>query len=323
MVKRNFVNMKSLFFVFFILITNTLFALHKDFISYKTYGNVKVFINSSYEEYFEVKKVEIIGKLAEKLSNSLNYKDTIVLEFKHNFSHRLPNYRIVDKGNTDNFYILKHLENVKKRQLDSTYQHNKGICIREVGKEFNIKETIKILEFLILNQTDLIFSLNKKKGLSIGDDLMLDYDYFGLNEKSIKKILSRKDSEKLLEVLKNKVEILDYLDIIVSWENNVLSIKNQNISLSLNSIFCLTKLNNGLIIFTTSKDFFYVNNQIDKVIHHKFKTNFNQPYLFAKKPFQTKIELKENEGILFHPFFNYGAFIFSEKENKIVEIIYP
>jgi hypothetical protein len=323
MVERNFINMKNLTCIFLILTTSSLLAFHKDFIRYKTHGNVKVFVHSSYEEFFEINKVEIIGKLAEKLSNSLNYKDTIILEFKHNFSNRLPNYRIVDTGNTDNFYILKYLENVKKRQLDSNYQNNKGICIREVGKEFNIKETIKILEYLILNQSKLKFTFNKQDGFSIGDDLILNYDYYGLNKRNIRNILQRKDSEILLETLKTKIEISDYLDVKVNWENNIFNITNSQYSLSINTVFCITKLDKGLIIFTTNKDFFYVNKNTNKTTPYKFKTNFYQPFLFAKKPFQINIALKESEGIVFHPFFNLGAFVFSEKENKIIEIIYP
>jgi hypothetical protein len=72
-------------YILLFLITTLSYGFHKEHAEFKVYGNVKVLGRSGFHNYNEFNKFKIIGKLSEQLCRNLNYKDTIVLEFEHNY----------------------------------------------------------------------------------------------------------------------------------------------------------------------------------------------------------------------------------------------
>lgn len=65
-----------------LLLLSTKASAHQDFYVIKEFGNIKTRIKTGFQ-YEEIKKVEIIGKLAEFLAKELNYNEPILLDFNH------------------------------------------------------------------------------------------------------------------------------------------------------------------------------------------------------------------------------------------------
>lgn len=57
-------------------------SAHQGFWVVTESGNVKTRIKTGYQ-YEEIKKVQIIGELAELLAKKLNYNEPILLDFNH------------------------------------------------------------------------------------------------------------------------------------------------------------------------------------------------------------------------------------------------
>ena len=92
---------KKITYILLFLITTLSYGFHKEHVEFNIYGNVKVLGRSGFHNYNEFNKFKIIGILSEKLCQKLNYKDTIVLEFEHNYSNYKRNLIIVENGNSE------------------------------------------------------------------------------------------------------------------------------------------------------------------------------------------------------------------------------
>lgn len=140
---------KHLCLLIIVLIATHVHA-HTDFWRTKDFGNVKVRIKTGFE-YEEINKVFIFGKLAEQFSKQLNYTDNIFLDFNHHYT-----------GNCDpDFFISYDNGTVRKswnnEPIEKDTLSNKSIVIRQVARQFDAENTLKLLEFAIKN-IDLIKS---------------------------------------------------------------------------------------------------------------------------------------------------------------------
>jgi hypothetical protein len=73
---------KNILIFLLLLLTSITVSAHQDFFVVNEFGNVKTRIKTGYE-YEEIKKVQIIGELAELLAKKLNYNEPILLDFNH------------------------------------------------------------------------------------------------------------------------------------------------------------------------------------------------------------------------------------------------
>lgn len=121
---------------------------HQDFWVTKDFGNIKVRIKTGFE-FEEINKVFIYGKLAEKLTSELNYKDQIFLDFNHHYTGDCkPDYFIsFDKGEIE--YTWSGAE--KQESLLT----KKSIVIRQVSRQFDSRTTLELVEFAIKNLSEI------------------------------------------------------------------------------------------------------------------------------------------------------------------------
>ncbi len=137
---------KNLLIILTLLLIPITVSAHKDFWVSKRYGNVTSRIKTGYG-YEEIRKVQIIGKLAEQLALKSDYTEPILLDFDHAYT-----------GNSNSTYYL----GVDDQEI--TYNHGaneqkilikKKIVIYQIGSSFNIINTLKMLEYSIKNRTKI------------------------------------------------------------------------------------------------------------------------------------------------------------------------
>lgn len=124
---------------------------HEDIYFTKDYGNVKLRIVIGDKDE-ELNKALIIGQLAEKLSQELNYTETIFLNFEHQFTNQndeKPAYFVsFDKGGYKQF--------IKSNINDTNWRENfvlkeNAIVIQQKTLKFDVTATLKLIEYAIKN----------------------------------------------------------------------------------------------------------------------------------------------------------------------------
>jgi hypothetical protein len=302
------------------------YGFHKDHVEYKIYGNIKVYGKSAFANYNEFNKFKIIGKLSEQLCRKLNYKDTIVLEFEHNYSNYKPNLIIVEKGNTEFISKLYRIEKIDSLYTTPNNNKNIGISIRQIAQKFDVVEILKLLEYVIINKENLIFEKHEVKFINF------DYmkrkkiiKYHSINKKLIKSIINNSKTSELVSIIINSdVLFLEFENIKGVWNNEEFIISNEFSSIKYKDIFCITELKDGILIFENNKNFIYLKNTNNHFQKFYINTKSNYSYYYSSFIFQEKNK-KVNDGELFiyQPFNNENGFLFSEKENKIIKKYKP
>ncbi|NJM80549.1 MAG: hypothetical protein HC854_14745 [Flavobacterium sp.] len=139
--------MKSnLFIILIFFISITYCNAHKDKVIQETYGNVKIYLKTGFD-YSEINKIMIIGKLSEKISNQLKYRDTIMIEYIHDYT----------KQYLDDLYMLEYNNSNNKLMfgIKSNYaieSNESGLAVRIYAKNINIVYILKLVEFIIINK---------------------------------------------------------------------------------------------------------------------------------------------------------------------------
>jgi hypothetical protein len=117
---------------------------HQDFWTARSFGNVKVRVTTGFD-YEEINKAFIIGQLAEKLANDLNYSDPIFLDFRNHYTADCnPAYFVsYDKGKIEDTW-----EGAPK---EKDYLKANALVVRQVSRQFRAISTLRLLEYSIHN----------------------------------------------------------------------------------------------------------------------------------------------------------------------------
>ena len=314
--------LKKITHILVFFLTTLSYGFHKEHREYSTYGNIKVLGRSAFANYNEFNKFKIIGILSEKLCQKLNYKDTIVLEFEHNYSNYKRNLIIIEKGNTEYISKLYRLEKIDSIYSAPNNNKNIGICIRQIAQKFDVVEILKLLEYVIINNENLIFEKHEFKFK------YYDYikrtkiiNYYSINKKLLKSILHKPETSELItKIINSDVLFLEFENIKGVWNNEEFIISNEFSSIKYKDIFCITKLNDGILIFENNKSFIYFTNTEKQFKKFHIKTKLNYSYYYSQFIFQEKYKrVNDGELFIYQPFNNENGFIFSEIENKIVK----
>ena len=307
-------------YILLFLITTLSYGFHKEHGEYKIYGNVKVLGRSAFANYNEFNKFKIIGKLSEQLCQKLNYKDTIVLEFEHNYSNYKPNLIIVEKGNIEYISKLYRIEKIDSLYTTPNNNKNTGICIRQIAPKFDVIEILKLLEYVIINKENLIFEKHEVKFTNF--DFMKRkkiINYHSINKKLIKSILNNpKTSELVSKIINSDILFLEFKNIKGVWNNEEFIISNEFSIVKYKDVFCITELRDGILIFENNKSFIYFTNTSKQFQKFHITTKSNYPYYYSSFIFQEKNKrVNDGELFIYQPFNHENGFIFSEKENTI------
>lgn len=260
---------------------------HRDFWEEKNFENVLVRIKTGYS-YEEINKAWIIGELAQKLSEMLNYKDTIFLDYDHFYvGHCEPDYFIsYDDGliiDNDN-QPFEQTPSFKKRRL----------VIREVSSIFSPHITLKLLEYAINN----ISKIESTQESIIYKQNYCSWKINTIDTLLIKDIISDSLSNRSRNILSSKVVRPKYEDseddINYYFQNNKYHIyyTEYRTDLSLDSIELLEVENiyqftnisfNENITFDTDTSFYFIQGTNNPHCSKRYLIeNTNQHY----KPFE-------------------------------------
>jgi plasmid maintenance system killer protein len=161
---------------------------HKDrYFNYK-FDNVSVRFKTGYR-FEEIKNAQIIGQYAAILCKELRYKQTVLLDFIHDYgqSYKGKNFRFVNIGsdvyNTVSFYGLAHdnsneepvyqmipfskIEEQDSGKLEKLVHSSEPVdnlqkvVIRQFGFHFDVNITLKLLHHAIMKPKDVINSTQK------------------------------------------------------------------------------------------------------------------------------------------------------------------
>jgi hypothetical protein len=131
----------KLLLLFFLLNVSAANA-HQDFWTYKTFGKVKARIKTGFS-YEEIKKVWIIGELVNDLRKTLQYDDTIFIDFNH--------YYI---GDCEPDYFISYDDgSITETGYGETnrFLTKKALVIREVSHKLSAMTTLQLAEYAINN----------------------------------------------------------------------------------------------------------------------------------------------------------------------------
>lgn len=249
-------------FIFLLFVIGRVYS-HQDSYEIKDFGNIKIRIKSGYN-YEEVNKVLLFGKFTQELSQKLNYKDQIFLDFDHYYVGicKTPAYFIsFDNGN----YGIGYIDG----QPEKNFLKNKSIVIRQCSDSFDLQKTLQILEYSIQN----ISKIKKEQKEKIYTENYCNWKIKTIDRKDINRIINSPISKNVFLVLNHKNYLTeDNNKVSYYFQNNCFTItyKNQNGEINeiikLRNIYFLFKLDSDkAILFDDRNSFYFINkNKISK-----------------------------------------------------------
>ena len=301
--------------ILLLFITFNCFA-HKDKVIGETYGNVKVYMRTGFD-YLDIDKVKIIGKLSEKLSNQLKYKDTIFIEYIQDYTDKYSDDLYMLEYNNSNYKIVGGLKSEYKNN-----SNNNGLSVRINADRINIVDILKLVEFAIINKEKTNSFLTKKSiGYNVYEDqeLLEPLISIATDDKLLKKIISS-DSEIINQLISQKILVKgqEQYGMEVYWENNKFIFeykhlhKNKqefvfDVSDYLYHIFVNIS---DVLVFTDEKHFYYLDvSKKDKIE----KTNLDMGTYYPIKV------MSFGDKLLFQSPWNYKNInIFLIDKNKVI-----
>ncbi|WP_157514726.1 hypothetical protein [Mangrovimonas sp. TPBH4] len=297
------------------------YGFHKDQVYQKNFGNVKTYLRTPWNNYGSTVDVEIIGKLAQELAERLSYKDTIVLEFCHAPSFHLSPLTIVENGNPNQVYLINmDLHSIKQTQQKSykTKNGKSAICIRQLNGEFDIWNTLKLLEYCIEHKFKS--NLTQSKYDYPMNDLETKFDkieFYGMSPLLIKTIFQKEKSNLLKELSKQNIEFLNVFKIKGYYYNEMYCFLSDKLKYNTKTLSYLIELKNGVCIFHTTNSFTYLSNSIQAQKSHMLDSEGYIPFYFFD--YNLPDYKKGKSEILLTRPRSSKVFVFSEDKNEVIQ----
>lgn len=288
---------------------------HKDKFFKENYGNVKVYMRTGFN-YSDLDKIKIIGKLSEKLSKNLNYKDTIFIEYIQDYTNLYKDDLYLLEYNNSNFKLINGLE-----EPNSLKTNNNGLSVRIYADQIKILDILKLVEYLVINKEETNNHLTQKR-IRLNDfegyQLLGNLIYEATDNKLIEKIISKESSliKKLIDE-KFIVKSEENYGIEIYWKNDKfifeykLFNEDQYQLHELKDYYYFVPVNiNEILVFKDESSFYFINGDKEKNIRlNKIKNGNNVPV--------GVIDLDNK--ILIFDFYNRGNInIFLKNKNKVI-----
>lgn len=260
--------MKQLLIFILSFISILSFAVSRGDIQTQDYGNIRVLSASNYD-FEEFRKAFIIGQLAKKLVDELQYIDSVYLDFYHN------HYQL------DDFTPIYHVgvQQIGEKGRNSITGEEK-IVIRQYAYQYDFEGMLKLLEYAIENKTQIKQQQSIKRNASAHGTR----SFLSINDKVIKEVLQKPISEILNITLQTRVDrpvltkelkpsagTIDYY-----WQNNMYYVfhntplrgekENKDITImKLTNIYTFHSLYPMTVVFDNSESFYCIHpNRRDK-----------------------------------------------------------
>src|SRR5690606_16298246 len=178
------------FIIFILFFISTLSSAFSRAIQTQDYGNVRVSSASNYD-FEEFRKAFIIGQLAKKLLDELQYTDSVYLDFYHN------HYEI------DDLPPIFHLsiQRINSRGRNSTSGDEK-IVIRQYAYQYDFEGTLKLLEYAIKSKVQIKQQQTVKRNPSAHGTR----SFLSINDKVIQDVLHKPSSEMIQTTMQTRVD---------------------------------------------------------------------------------------------------------------------
>lgn len=248
-----------------ICFSNNLFA-HKDKVVYEEYGNVKVYLRTGFE-YSEIQKIKIIGKLSEKLSKHLNYKDTLLIEYIHDYTDSYKGDIYILENNASNPRLTVLVEG------DNTGRNGNGFSVRVSSNNLNIESLLKLIEYSILNKESLNSKLIKRTFFDkYGNDITIDSN----TSSFINQITTEKSS--IINKITSERTYLqqnEHYGVDISWMDGKFKFEIKNYGrpkpfVEIPDYFYYVEITNGVLIFSDKNNFYILkdDDSMEKTLIH-------------------------------------------------------
>ncbi|WP_312313922.1 hypothetical protein [Empedobacter brevis] len=310
--------MKIKLTILFLIIGQFLFA-HQDFYITKDYGNVKIRVKTGFK-YEEINKAFIIGQLAEKLAEEMNYKEQIFLDFTH--------YYLGDTIFSDYFISFdKGLINDNNKQNETVLKED-AIVIRNISNQFNVNNTLKLIEYSIKN---LKFIKSKQKKISYKNGYY-NWELISLEEDKIKKVINNKQlSKNIRKVYSSKIyrPNPDFkFGFTYYWQEGKYVIVKKNVEgkeeslIELDNIYDFRFIGSCTFIFPTKNEFLTINEPYNK----GYKKMISDPLTIKDgeknyKPYKIEFIGGNKYSIYFVPRDGIAIFfIYDEVKNNLITL---
>ncbi|MGS2727865.1 hypothetical protein ACU8DI_14745 [Psychroserpens sp. BH13MA-6] len=203
--------------ILLLFITFNCFA-HKDKVIGETYGNVRVYMRTGFD-YLDIDKIKIIGKLSEKLSSRLKFKDTIFIEYVQDYTDKYTDDLYMLEYNNSNYKIVDGIKSEYKNN-----SNNNGLSVRIYADRINIVDVLKLVEFTITNKEKTNYFLSKKPiGYNVEEDQeLLDPLISTATDDNLLKKVIASDSEIINQLISEKILVKgqEQYGMEVYWKNN-------------------------------------------------------------------------------------------------------
>lgn len=236
---------------------------HKDKIIRNNYGNIKTYLRTGFD-YSEIFKMEIIGKLSNDLALKLNYKDTLLIEYVHDYTKFYDRDIYSFENNNTNYKFLGGLENHVK-----TTTNGKGISVRIYAKNVAVEKVLKLVEFSILNRKKLHTLLVSQhiKSNYPEEAYFLDPIPVNLIPDDLFMFITSAKSELITEAMTKRIAIYQQTQygIEIYWQGNKFIFEYKNIDTPPDFLFDTKDFYyfkevdlNTMLVFIDGKSFYYL-----------------------------------------------------------------
>jgi hypothetical protein len=298
--------MKYKLVILALLLSFNCFA-HKDKVIQKTYGNVKTYMRTGFD-YSDIDKIKIVGQLSKKLSDRLQYKDTIFIEYIQDYTDKYANDLYMLEFNNSNYKIITGIE--PEYKIDS---NNSGLSVRIYADRIKVVDILKLVEFTIINEEKTNSYLTKK---NIGYNVYEDKE---LIKQLIEQIISS-ESQLIKDIINEKILVngQDNYGIEIYWQNdnflfeyNHIHSDKQEIVFELKDYFYHTYVNvNDILIFVDKNSFYFLDGT-----NHKKKEIIN----IDNSSYAPLVVSDFGDKLLLHPMRNKSELsIFLKDKNKVI-----
>lgn len=307
--------MRLVIFTFSILFSINCYS-HKNRVVAENYGNVKVYMRTGFD-YSDIYKTKIVGQLAEKLSNRLQYKDTVFIEYIQDYAKEYSDDLYLLEYNNSNFKIIGGIKSDYK-----TPSNGHGLSIRIYTDRIDIVNVLKLIEFTINNREKTNSFLTKKSieyNVYEYRELLGPLTSLATNDEVINQIFAS-DSELINEFIKEKILIAgqENYGIEIYWQNdkfifeyNHIWSDEQEFVFELKDYFYHLYVNaNEILIFVDKNSFYFLNgtSSLEKELI-KIENESHAPL----------IVMSYGNKLLFHPFRDKDNLsIFLKDKNKVI-----
>jgi hypothetical protein len=236
-----------------LLLFSNVCSAHQEFYVTKTFGKVTIRFHTGFH-YEEIKNAFIIGQYCNLyLKQYTKNTQEVLLDFHHDYTEDFtPNY-FVNYGKGD--WISFHSNGSYKYEPEFKKD---GIIIKQFAREFDIQETLKLLEYSVnfienikKQQKSIKFLLGFGRGVEINS----------IDTNTTKQIIKGVLSENLKKILATKIPRTDNKNVVnyYAYNNEFTIFKGETAIKTFKKIkhfFPISK--NEVLVFPSKYQFFYI-----------------------------------------------------------------